>query len=255
MTWFEIPEAARVEVGWLASLVDSIGTPGMDFAMFSAANTLTPVEEISGYLIEDNLSSIGSFGGRADSAKRTRLYSQHYHKCDPLMSSLRHERTPEKMLIRVDRRSRINDENFRYAIFDEPGFRSRVSCVRTNPEGWSMINFFLNVDEPREHTLEALVQFSVVAFPIARRHHDLPDWGRSRSKHGATEPLENRLAKRFPALTSRERSVCLLTMQGWTAHRIAIQLDVAQTTVLTYRRRAYERLGISSAAEIVAHLI
>ncbi|UES37053.1 helix-turn-helix transcriptional regulator [Roseibium aggregatum] len=54
------------------------------------------------------------------------------------------------------------------------------------------------------------------------------------------------------ALSERERSVCLGILSGRKAEAIAADLDVAPSTVITYRKRAYAKLGITSRAGLFA---
>ena len=55
------------------------------------------------------------------------------------------------------------------------------------------------------------------------------------------EKIEQRLGSIFYSLTGRERAVCARTMVGMTAEAIALELGISISSVLTYRRRAYER--------------
>ena len=64
-----------------------------------------------------------------------------------------------------------------------------------------------------------------------------------------------RLARIEPALTTRERQVCALVALGLTSEGIALRLDVGLNTVLTYRKRAYTRLSISSQNELMRRLM
>ena len=60
---------------------------------------------------------------------------------------------------------------------------------------------------------------------------------------------------RFPIheLTDRELQVFQMLGQGKTVEEIADGLDLARKTVETYRRRAKEKLGYETAAEVVSH--
>jgi DNA-binding CsgD family transcriptional regulator len=49
--------------------------------------------------------------------------------------------------------------------------------------------------------------------------------------------------------------VCARTIVGMTAEGISIDLGIAHPTVLTYRRRAYARYGVSSAHELMGRLL
>ena len=56
----------------------------------------------------------------------------------------------------------------------------------------------------------------------------------------------------FDRLTSREREVCERIVLGYTSIGIGLDLDIAFSSVLTYRKRAYAKLGIGTQNELFA---
>ena len=65
--------------------------------------------------------------------------------------------------------------------------------------------------------------------------------------------LEDRgLPPPLTALSHRERAVCLGILAGKKAETIAGELGLGATTVVTYRKRAYDKLGIASRAALFA---
>jgi DNA-binding CsgD family transcriptional regulator len=54
--------------------------------------------------------------------------------------------------------------------------------------------------------------------------------------------LEDRFASRYVSLTERERQACARAAIGMSVEATALDLEIAKTSVLTYRRRAYQRL-------------
>jgi len=56
---------------------------------------------------------------------------------------------------------------------------------------------------------------------------------------------------RFAALTVRERQVCLEIVTGASTERVARRLGIGVNSVLTYRKRIYAKLGISSLAQLL----
>ena len=54
----------------------------------------------------------------------------------------------------------------------------------------------------------------------------------------------------FANLTDREQQVCFRILQGLTSEAISLDLKVAISTIHTYRKRAYGKLGISSQNEL-----
>nr|WP_254435965.1 helix-turn-helix transcriptional regulator [Ruegeria arenilitoris] len=54
------------------------------------------------------------------------------------------------------------------------------------------------------------------------------------------------------SLSVREKEICEAILRGLTTDAIAWELDVAASTVNTYRKRAYEKLGINSKSALFA---
>lgn len=67
--------------------------------------------------------------------------------------------------------------------------------------------------------------------------------------------IEGQLGAVFADLTDRERAVCARTMVGMTAEAIALDLGIAPSSVLTYRRRAYERYQITHSNQFFLWMI
>ncbi|BBD40451.1 transcriptional regulator, LuxR family [Aminobacter sp. Y103A] len=53
-------------------------------------------------------------------------------------------------------------------------------------------------------------------------------------------------------LTNREREVVVLVLRGHSSDSIAAHLDISRATVKTHRKHAYERLAISTQAELLS---
>ena len=53
-------------------------------------------------------------------------------------------------------------------------------------------------------------------------------------------------------LTPRERQVCARAALGMSVEATGIALGIAKTTVVTFRQRAYRRLGVTSPYELLA---
>ncbi|WP_164107884.1 helix-turn-helix domain-containing protein, partial [Serratia marcescens] len=64
---------------------------------------------------------------------------------------------------------------------------------------------------------------------------------RLKTLFATTEPLAR--------LTGREQEVCLRILSGLSSEAIAASLGIGLHSALTYRNRAYDKLGISSQNE------
>ena len=61
----------------------------------------------------------------------------------------------------------------------------------------------------------------------------------------------DRLRLLEPNMPKRETEVCAAITLGMTSEAIALNLGISVNTVLTYRKRAYARLGISCQNELL----
>jgi len=75
---------------------------------------------------------------------------------------------------------------------------------------------------------------------------------RSRDRGDRIDAFSARLHAISGSLTPREREVLARVMLGMTSQGIALDLGVGLNTVLTYRKRAYARLGVTGQAELFA---
>jgi len=72
-----------------------------------------------------------------------------------------------------------------------------------------------------------------------------------KSEAWTNEALMARLRMVAPGIPTREAEVCTSIMLGMTSEAIALKLGISVNTVLTYRKRAYNRLNISCQNELM----
>lgn len=116
----------------------------------------------------------------------------------------------------------------------------------------SLVSFCIYTSHELGNTENAGV-LARILLPVMKNFARAQDAGKGTENQVAK--MEQRLENRFPELTSRERAVCARTLVGMTAEGISIDLEIAKSTVLTYRRRAYSRLNICASNEIFPMLL
>ena len=138
------------------------------------------------------------------------------------------------------------------AMMQRAGVVERVSFLRKlGRAGWRCLTVVRRTQSGpfKDRELEWLGSYYRLLMPLIDRHRALVGEvveGRAERIH----ELEQRFAARFPALTPREREVCARGAIGVSVEGAALDLGIATSSVLTYRKRAYRRLGISSAYEL-----
>lgn len=121
---------------------------------------------------------------------------------------------------------------YRARFFDRPGIRDKTAVLVA---GWRLriaVNFYWRGDAPVADAMARLLA------RLALLHFEADP------EPGLPAPLS--------ALSGRERAVCLGILAGRKAEAIAHDLGVTPHSVVTYRRRAYAKLGIHSRAALFA---
>jgi DNA-binding CsgD family transcriptional regulator len=229
-------------------LITGVGTAALAPAMFAVAKTTVGAVEIFGYILRSGhvphvLVSAGSVGNPIE---RVKLYSQNFHRYDPAIAQAGNRRFGRGHIGRTAT-SEIKDRDYRLICFEKPRFAEKWSCVRSDRDTRFVFSVY------RRHGAgllesEGFSELAKVAMPILRKHWQLT------SQQAGITPLQrlfDRLQQFFPELTLRERQVCGKTLMGMTATEIGDELGIGKATVLTYRRRAYERYGFATANQFL----
>lgn len=161
-------------------------------------------------------------------------YLDGWFRQDPLFAQVLAQQPGQVEVMRIDPQASPMSTAYRARFYEAPGLGGKLSVVATGSGLRLIINLYrqrLQDWTPRDPILPILGRLALLHF--ARR-----DAG------GVPDALM--------ALSERERAVCLGVLEGKKAEVIAHDLGVAPTSVVTYRRRAYGKLGISSRAELFA---
>ncbi len=130
--------------------------------------------------------------------------------------------------------------HYRKEFFEAPGFTDKISIIRGTEQGNYYINLYRRdpgFDERFDDTSFNRRICALISVLVSK-HFEL----------NASLRLEGPLA----FLSEREQQVCRAVLRGKKNEAIAAELDVAVSSVITYRKRAYEKLGISSRAQLFA---
>jgi DNA-binding CsgD family transcriptional regulator len=102
-----------------------------------------------------------------------------------------------------------------------------------------------------EDEKESLLRLAQLIAMSALRHSQLA----SLVDNTPDNPLSSGLDNLCSRLTQRERQVILRILDGVTMEQIAEDLGLKPSTVVTYRSRGYEKLGVSSRRELFSTVL
>lgn len=163
-------------------------------------------------------------------------YLKGWYREDPLLQSVL--TAPAPSLEVIDRPDLTGDmpDRYRAEFFTDSALRGKTAVLAVGRRLRLIVNLYWPADPgPRpDHTSDLCPLLG----RLALLHFE------SRPEHALPAPLA--------VLSDRERAVCRGILAGKKAEQIAGTLDIAPSSVATYRARAYQKLGISSRGALFA---
>ncbi|HVY81089.1 MAG TPA: helix-turn-helix transcriptional regulator [Steroidobacteraceae bacterium] len=177
-------------------------------------------------------------------------YRKWYLRLDPVGDAYRAAPECSNVVLQRICPADIPSLSFRRRFFEDGGIVERISIIQRGSDAWRAMNIARHASDGccSDEEVGALIGLACLVLPM------LP-FNRKRKSEPSTltvAQLEERFALRFASLTPRERQVCARAAIGMSVEATALDLGIAKTSVLTYRQRAYQRLGVTSPFELCA---
>jgi DNA-binding CsgD family transcriptional regulator len=140
----------------------------------------------------------------------------------------------------------IANADYRAVCYGAHGLRERLSVLSIQPDGQRIsISLYRNfaLAPFNDHAIAVLAGCAAYLLSVVQAH--------ARQASGSDARGETRRLL-LSGLTHRERQTITCAMSGKTIKETALELGVSPTTVITYRTRAFTRLGIRSQRELMA---
>lgn len=233
-----------------AVLLDARDLSVFSERLLDAAHSAAGVEELYAYRAGEGApETLASSSDLADVAERAAAHARRFHRSDPAVAALKATPPGSGFLCRIPADS-IELAAYRELCFVRPRFSEKL-CF-----GWRFADHSLVVTfyhrgasgaEIDMAQLGALAQLAITGLTrLTRRPAETPS---------LVAELESRLAESHPILSRREREVCARTLAGRTAAETGAELGLSHGTVLTYRQRAYQKLGLSKSSDLLAAVL
>jgi DNA-binding CsgD family transcriptional regulator len=234
-----------------AALLEVAQSPASADTLLGAVQKMVPVDYLSVVDIRHDLPELVE-GSASRPQERPvvsqcfSIYRRHYYRRDailPLASQLLSRPAQAGLAVHC-RADELPDSGWRADIYERERLTDRFTLLHT-PAAGVVQAIHLYRDERRgrleTHELERLIGFA----PLLRQAHAAA-WRLGAACPDRDQRVadgERRLQRLAPQLSPRERAVCARIAQGQSADGIAADLDVAPSTVVTLRKRAYQKLG------------
>lgn len=260
VAWYQVPDSLTVNVSLISRVIDRIGSRDFDLTLLHFVNQISPINisEICGYVFTESLNpeAAGWVSVRADTLNRVELYVSRFHHNDPLLTDLPVAASYDNCYVKAHSRTQLEESEYRKTYFDAPGFGTEFTVIHREKHGWNVAKVFVERTDISFSDMVQLGQVVSLIYPLGRKHALNQDNSVAvTSAAKAEERLMVLLENRYPNLTNREREVCVYSILGDSAKKIGEKLNVSPNTVITYRQRAYDRLGVSSIGLIVREIL
>ncbi len=237
----------------LGELVEAIGDATFPDTLLNALRALADVELCSVFARDDaqRLDLIFAQGDLPSRPGFALQASQAYIRChwQSDRQLAQSSRGPAGVPVVSRRRaSDIVDRAYRAACYDAAGVIDRVSIVSPGRPGFVINGYRTTVRPPFDAADVARIErFAAVLLAALRQH--------LRVALAADYPVDQAtvagtLASLDCGLSKREAEVAAGLMMGETQTRIAAATSLSVSTVVTYRRRAYSKLGVANQRDL-----
>lgn len=235
----------------VAALLDVALSPSSADALLRAVQAVVPVDYLSLVRIHGDRPELveGSASRpqeRAVVAQCFGIYRRHYYRRDAILP-LAHQLTgrPGREGVALHcRADQLPDAGWRADIYERERLTDRFTLMHAPAPGQVQV-IHLYRDERQGRFLPQEVERLLGLAPLLRQAHAAA-WRAGAAladRVSRTAEGERRLQRLAPALSPRERAVCARIALGLSAEGIAVDLDVAPSTVITLRKRAYQKLA------------
>ncbi len=244
------PQASTLpaQIRAFSDLTRTLGTPGFPAALLDCLGQWAACEHFSVLRMDGARPQLLAAGTRHPDASLVlrcgQAYIEHYHRYDPLFEPLKEAPGQVGHLLAQD----IRHGPYREAIYQRNGMIERLSSVYLDEQACPVqFNLYRHHDQGffNDQELQMCEALSPALLQLLRGHLAL----------SGLNPVKNpqqQLLQRCPELTTQELNICARLLQGMTHAGIAADLGIKESTVKTYRNRAFDRLGIHFRSQLFA---
>ncbi len=266
---------------WLVKLnktICKLGRPEFEDSLFDLVNAVVRVDHCAVFINKNDGTAVHLFTKsklNEDICKSlAEAYTERFYVRDPNFTPLTEDmKKPEghrpdiKMTLLPHKPTSAYDAGYQARFFNSTGLVDKVSSLLQTRQYTIYCSFYRLSETGRfaPGEFDDLSRILPILTNLIFKHSRLmqlketrPDLTSdpiitqvplSRSPDAMARLLDER-NEVFARLTERERDVCIRILQGYTSEAISLELKVAKSTVHTYRKRAYAKLGISSQNEL-----
>ncbi|MGC2776925.1 MAG: helix-turn-helix transcriptional regulator [Bradyrhizobium sp.] len=239
--------------GAVSAMVLAIGRESFPNVLIDTLRAVADVGHCMVFTFEDQCSArcLLSAGNIAIGPDLGAAYSEHFHTADPNRDAIFREREAARNILLPNFARRMYPKGYRKLFFEDSEIVDKAATAIWVGDRCYYVNFYRTAAQGgfASDERQRIAAVAPLVGAIVARH--------CQDRAAVMDPAD-KLAQLFAAggplsvLTTREKDVCRRILSGLTSEAIAVDLGIALNSVFTYRKRAYEKLGIASQNELFA---
>ncbi|HZY17785.1 MAG TPA: helix-turn-helix transcriptional regulator [Ramlibacter sp.] len=247
-------DLAHADVRLAAALMDAIGAPDFARQLLDAVQPTLPASHCTIFGLRSNgrVDAISTASGVGEVATLTAVdyIRLGFDRKDTNMVWLARRKPGARRQFWLSHQlaDDVADEAYRRVCYGETGIRERLSWLALWPDGLRVaVSLYRNhsfADYTPADFDWAGAQVALVATALVRHARLTP----------GAQPATGVPRDRMAHLPARERQLMACVLAGQTTRQAAQKMGISLTTALTYRYRAFQRLGVRNHRELLGLL-
>jgi DNA-binding CsgD family transcriptional regulator len=238
----------------IGRLIEVVGTARFEPEMFGLTRSVLDCEHVTAFAVSEAIAPRILFAANMGPLPIAKMlaakYVTQYWRFDPA-NRIPDATSPGTKNIAISTvPNDISDGSYRRDCYTSVGLRDRFSVMRRGNGETIRINFYRGARGGTFDTtaIDFIMGSADLLLSLILKHARDGETGADRL---TPRQCQDRLRMLEPAMPLREIEVCAAIIQGMTSEAISLKLGISVNTVLTYRKRAYARLGISCQNELM----
>jgi DNA-binding CsgD family transcriptional regulator len=246
----------------LARIVDSLGTGSFEAQLLAFLNRASGADHCVVYRFKDGevrvLGAASLNGSNLALTNARRFAAEGYWLRDPALTEARRDAGASSSQVQRVDPAQLTDPELREEFYERPQMREKV-FISGERDGYLYgVSIFRSEGAGpfSESDLVALAESADFLVSCFAKHAGISlNRTSAAAEFGSIARIEQRLAAWDRALSKREIQVCARILYGMLVEGIALDLGIKPESVVTYRKRAYQRLHLSSRHDLFCEFL
>lgn len=254
------PESAAQLTALLARPISALGQPSFGPALLGVVGDAFRADLLSAFFIDEvgrphyRFAAAVTELGNAFAERAGARYESDYWSSDPGLGGLvLAQRESPGTVVCQQAWNHIPPTWYRAVCYEQPQLVDRVSVLANVAGRRLLFSAYRRAVHGhfRDGEIRGFAAHADVLVALVSKHVELTDEP-AHSPGAQEDSLDERLAARFPILSARERQVCAGILGGMSAKEIARTYGIEPSSVVTYKKRALDKIELPNGHALVA---